>query len=141
MWVALLAQRIGSLRVDNYVILTRARPEPAAGERRKATGVYRSMPVVIVGTLDTKGREVAFLRDQLHAQGLATVVIDAGSLGTPSIVADIAREEVFRRAGTELTEIRQRGDRGQAVAKAAEGASAIICDMASQGQVDGVLGL
>ena len=35
--------------------------------------------VVLVGTLDTKGREYAFLRDRLQAAGVGTILVDAGS--------------------------------------------------------------
>ena len=65
---------------------------------RASTGL--PMPVVLVGTLDTKGDELAFVRDLLVAQGLATLVIDAGSVGPPGFIPDIDRDEVFRRAGT-----------------------------------------
>ena len=50
------------------------------------------MAVVLIGTLDTKGRELAFVRDLLQAQGLETIVIDAGTLGPPVIEPDIGRE-------------------------------------------------
>ena len=41
------------------------------------------MAVVIIGTLDTKGVEVGFVRDRLRDAGLDTLVIDAGS-GRPA---------------------------------------------------------
>ena len=37
--------------------------------------------VVLVGTLDTKGREYAFLRERLHAAGVGTILVDAGHHG------------------------------------------------------------
>ncbi len=99
------------------------------------------MAVVLIGTLDTKGRELGFVRDLLRARGLETVVIDAGSVGPPAIAADIAREEVFRRAGTSAGAVRDRGDRGEAVARAAEGVAAIVAELDRSGRVDGVFGL
>ncbi len=99
------------------------------------------MPVVLVGTLDTKGAELAFVRDRLHAQGLETLTIDAGSVGPPSFAPEISREDVFRRARTSLAAIRDMGDRGRAVAKAAEGVAAIIADLQTQGRVDGIFAL
>ena len=99
------------------------------------------MAIVLVGTLDTKGREVAFVRDQLQAQGLTTLVIDAGSLGTPGFAADIPRERVFQAAGTALAEIQRHGDRGRAVAAAALGATKVVLELHKQGKVDGILGL
>ena len=99
------------------------------------------MAVVLIGTLDTKGRELAFVRDLLRASGLKTLVIDAGSQGPPSIEPDIPRDEVFRRAGTSTESVRVRADRGEAVARAAEGVAAIVEGLYLEGRVEGVFGL
>jgi uncharacterized protein (UPF0261 family) len=99
------------------------------------------MAVVLIGTLDTKGEELAFARDRLRAEGLATLVIDAGSAGPPAFAPDIEREAVFRAAGTTPEEIKGRGDRGHAVARAAEGVAAVVKDLYERGQVDGVLAI
>src|SRR5438105_3995135 len=48
------------------------------------------MPVLLVGTLDTKGAEFAFVRDRLRAAGLATLVIDAGDVLMMDSVVDIS---------------------------------------------------
>jgi len=99
------------------------------------------MPVVLVGTLDTKGRELAFVRDVIRRQGLSTLVIDAGSVGPPEFGPDIDREQVFDRAGTSLAAIRERGDRGHAVAKAAEGVAALAVELSEQGRIEGIFSL
>jgi len=99
------------------------------------------MPVLIVGTLDTKGDEIAFARDVLHAHGIETLVIDVGSLGPPSFAPDLPREQVFSRAGTSAEEVARRGDRGAAVADAARGVVALVSELAAAGDVRGVLGL
>ncbi len=99
------------------------------------------MAVVLIGTLDTKGRELAFVRDLLKAGGLETLVIDAGSEGPPAIEPDVPRAEVFRQAGTSADAVRDRGDRGEAVAKAAEGVAAIVAGLHREGRVEGVFGL
>ena len=39
--------------------------------------------VVIAGALDTKGREFAFLKELIQAEGLKTLVIDFGVMGGP----------------------------------------------------------
>jgi uncharacterized protein (UPF0261 family) len=99
------------------------------------------MPVVLVGTLDTKGDELAFVRDLLVGQGVETLVIDAGSAGPPGFAPDVAREEVFRRAGTSWEAVRRKGDRGQAVGEAARGVAAIVAGLAADGAVRGILGI
>ncbi len=99
------------------------------------------MPVVLVGTLDTKGREFAFVRDLLHAKGLETLVVDVGSVDPPAFKPDVPREKVFEAAGTSLDAIRRAGDRGHAVEHAAKGVSKVVLDLHRQGKVDGVFGM
>ena len=99
------------------------------------------MAVVLIGTLDTKGRELGFAREILRGQGLETLLVDVGSLGPPAIGADIPRDEVFRRAGTTAEAAKARGDRGEAVAAAARGIAGLIKELDDAGRVDGVLAI
>lgn len=99
------------------------------------------MPVYLFGTLDTKGHEVAFVRDLLQDYGVSICVVDAGCLGDPAIAADISREELFREAGTSLAMLRKQNDRGQAVTAAATGAANLIAAAYARGDVDGVMAL
>jgi len=39
--------------------------------------------VVLVGTLDTKGDEYAYLRDRLRLHGVNTLLVDTGTLEPP----------------------------------------------------------
>ena len=99
------------------------------------------MAVYLLATLDTKGQEAGFVRDSLRAGGVEVSLVDTGCQGTPAIVADITREQVFQGAGTTLGEVLARGDRGHAVTMAAEGAVAIVRDAFAAGRVDGVLSI
>src|SRR5262245_6341399 len=99
------------------------------------------MSVVIVGTLDTKGVEVGFVRDLLRQAGLGTLVVDAGSMGEPAIAADVPREEIFAAAGSSLADVRRAGDRGNAVTLAARGTAEVVRRLHSEGRVLGVFGL
>ncbi len=96
------------------------------------------MAVVLIATLDTKGRELAFVREIFRGAGLETLVVDVGSLGPPVIEPDITREDVFRRAGS--FEVAPK-DRGEAVAMAARGIVALIRELDEAGRVDGVLAI
>nr|BBH93183.1 hypothetical protein KTA_13820 [Thermogemmatispora argillosa] len=97
--------------------------------------------VVLVGTLDTKGHEYAYLRERVRAEGCDVLLVDAGVKGTPLTQPDISREEVARAAGAEVAELAARGDRGAAVETMARGATAILTDLFAQGRLHGVLGL
>ncbi len=99
------------------------------------------MPVVLIGTLDTKGAEFQFVRDLLSQAGVPTIVIDAGVLRSPVFSPDIPREQVFKAAGTNLAAIQQANDRGRAIEAAAKGTTKLLLDLLAKGQVDGVLAL
>jgi uncharacterized protein (UPF0261 family) len=97
------------------------------------------MPILLVGTLDTKGVELAFVRDLFNKAGVSTIVVDAGVLGLPYFTPDVSRARVFEAAGTSLEEIQHVGDRGQAIEAAARGATA--CAQLYAGDITGILGL
>ena len=58
--------------------------------------------IALLGTLDTKGAEYAFVRECLHQRGHDTLLIDVGVLGPPVIAPDVSREEVAAAAGADL---------------------------------------
>jgi uncharacterized protein (UPF0261 family) len=99
------------------------------------------MSVLLVGTLDTKGVEVQFVRDLLRAAGVGTVVLDAGALNPPLFPADIPRETVYVAAGTSIEAIRAAGDRGQAITAAARGTAVLAQRLHAEGKIAGILGL
>jgi uncharacterized protein (UPF0261 family) len=95
------------------------------------------MPVYLLVTCDTKGAEAEFVRAALKSRGVAVRLVDVGSLGEPSVVPDIPRDEVFRLAGFTAPGT----DRGEAVTAAARGAAALVAAAYARGEVDGVLAL
>jgi uncharacterized protein (UPF0261 family) len=97
--------------------------------------------VALVGTLDTKGTEYAFVRDRLHAAGVDTLVVDVGVLGEPAFAADVGRAEVATAAGADLAELAAARDRGAAVTAMAEGAAKVLARLHADGKVDGALAL
>jgi uncharacterized protein (UPF0261 family) len=99
------------------------------------------MNVYLLATLDTKHAEAALVRDQLRSQGIDVTLVDCGCLGEATIAADVSNEMLFQSAGTSLQAMRERGDRGVAVAKAAQGAAALIREAHARGKVAGVFAL
>lgn len=97
--------------------------------------------VVLVGTLDTKGQEYAYLRQRVRAEGCDVLLVDAGVKGAPLTQPDISREEVARAAGADLAELVARGDRGVAIETMARGATVVLTELFAQGRLHGVLGL
>ncbi|MEJ2267021.1 MAG: Tm-1-like ATP-binding domain-containing protein, partial [Anaerolineales bacterium] len=79
-----------------------------------------SRKIVIIGTLDTKGAEIAYLRDRLQALDLETIVVDSGILGEPIGIAldperDISRAKAARYGDHTIEELRDAGSRGKPV--------------------------
>jgi uncharacterized protein (UPF0261 family) len=95
--------------------------------------------VALIGTLDTKGDEIAYVRDRLTALGIAAVVIDSGILDGPTIAADIAREDVALAGGHALAEVRAAGSRGAAVALMQLGVRATVLRLYGEGRIGGIL--
>lgn len=99
------------------------------------------MPVILIGTLDTKGTEFRFVRDLLNQAGIETIVIDAGVTQPPAFVPEIGREQLYRAAGTSHEAVVKAADRGKAIEAAAHGAAKLVGELHAQGKVDGILSL
>lgn len=97
--------------------------------------------VFLFATLDTKGREAAFVRTLLVSWGIPVALVDVSAIGTPAVAADVPRERVFELAGSSLNAIQERNDRGEAVTAAAQGAATIARGAYERGELTGVLGL
>jgi uncharacterized protein (UPF0261 family) len=95
--------------------------------------------VVLVGTLDTKGNEYAYLRDRLRLHGVDTLVVDVGTVGPPRTEPDISREEAGAAAGVDVDELTRAGDRGRAVSAMAQAAATVVRRLYDEGRCHGVL--
>ena len=100
------------------------------------------MPTVaLLGTMDTKGHEHAFVAEQIRARGHRTLIIDLGTDGPPQLAPDISRDEVAALADLNLAAIRARHDRGEAVAAMSQAAPLILEKLRSEGKIDAVISL
>jgi len=100
--------------------------------------------VVIIGTLDTKGPEIAYLRDRVQAFGLETTVVDSGILGEPIGISleaghDISHAEAARYAGTTIEALRNAGSRGKAVEGMRTALKKLTLELYSQGKLDAIV--
>ena len=103
-------------------------------------GERRAARVAVIGTLDTKGPEIGYVRDRLRSLAVEPLVIDAGILGEPvEIEPDISREQVAQAGGHTLAQAREAGSRGAAVEIMQAGVRAVCLRLWSEGELDGVL--
>ncbi|HHJ06501.1 MAG TPA: UPF0261 family protein [Anaerolineae bacterium] len=97
--------------------------------------------VVVVATLDTKGKEAEFIKDKIAAQGIDTILIDSGILGSPTVKATISRNAVAQAAGVTTQALKEQGQKSVAIAKQSEGLSNIVKALLVENKLDGIIGI
>jgi uncharacterized protein (UPF0261 family) len=97
--------------------------------------------IAIIGTLDTKGEEFRFLKEEVERRGARALVIHTGIQGEPLFPPEIGADEVARAAGESLEALRSRADRGHAVTAMANGVAALAPRLHREGRLDGVISL
>ena len=97
--------------------------------------------IAILGTMDTKGEEHAFVADQIRRHGHQTLVIDVGVLGEAVLKPDVTRQEIATAAGGDLAAVLKRHDRGEAVEIMSRGAPIVLARLVAEKKVAGVISL
>ncbi|MFT5286525.1 MAG: hypothetical protein ACI8TQ_002694 [Planctomycetota bacterium] len=97
--------------------------------------------IAILATLDTKGDEADYLREQLAQLGSRALVFDMGVMGTPAAEVDVTRDEIAIAGGTPLAELLSAPTREKSAPVMIAGAMKILREKVKSGEVDGVLGL
>jgi uncharacterized protein (UPF0261 family) len=97
--------------------------------------------IAILGTLDTKGEEHAFVAEQIRRRGHQVLIIDVGILGEPMLKPDVARHEVIAASGNNLADLVKLRDRGVAVEAMSRGAPIVLEGLAREKTIDGVISL
>lgn len=97
--------------------------------------------IAVLGTMDTKGEEHAFVADLIRQRGHKPLVIDVGTLEPPKLKPDVTRDEVARASGADLAALVARRDRGEAVTAMSKGAPRILANLLAEKKIDGVISL
>lgn len=97
--------------------------------------------VVLIGTLDTKGEEYAFVKRIIEGHGCTTVVVDTGITPTSGCQADIGPDKVAAAGGASIETLRSGNDRGKAMDVMARGAAETARDLYRAGKLDAVMAL
>jgi len=97
--------------------------------------------LLVIATLDTKGREAAYARDAAAERGVHPVLMDIGVLGVPQAEPDIANRELAEAAGYDLEDLIKARDRAKALEAIQEGGSLVSRRLLEEGRLDGVIGL
>ena len=97
--------------------------------------------ILLVGTLDSKGREVAYLRQRVEERGWGVITLDVGTLGHPTCPADIPQHEVAKAGGETLSALKAKGDRSYSLEVMTRGAIKKALELYSRGELAGVLAI
>jgi uncharacterized protein (UPF0261 family) len=93
--------------------------------------------ILLVATLDSKGDEVAFLKEQLDARGRSVCVMDVGTAGSPEYPGDVTRDSVASRSKTRV----DLDGPAEALSAMAVGAAAIVNEMFKAGEISAIAGV
>lgn len=100
--------------------------------------------VVLIGTLDTKGDEIAWVAQRLIAADCSVSILDAGIMAdgiAPANVEFISAREVTSASGVDLDELRSRADRGHSLTVMAECIAKATLSLFNAGKLHAVLAL
>jgi uncharacterized protein (UPF0261 family) len=105
----------------------------------------RKKTVLLVGTCDTKGDEICFMRDVIESENVKCMVMDIGLMKDPMIKPDITRQEVAAASGHTLEDLITQALAGRYEASAEElaiGAGKFMTDdLVPNGTIDGVIAI
>lgn len=96
--------------------------------------------VAIVGTFDTKGRELQFIKECIEERGLATLCINTGVFD-PVVKPDISSDQIASAVGEDMEAIVSRRDRATATDVLSRGAKVLIPQLYAQGKFDGIISI
>jgi uncharacterized protein (UPF0261 family) len=95
--------------------------------------------IAIIGTLDTKGDQLEYLKQLITGRGQKVIFIDVGVLGEPFFEPTITKQQVAQASGSNVEEIIALKDECKAMDKMAEGASKVVKDLYSNDKLSGIL--
>ena len=99
------------------------------------------MTIAVLGTLDSKGHEHAFVANLIRKKGHDVLLIDLGTGGQPQVEPDVSRFEVAAAIDLDLQTLIDKQDRGECVVAMSKAAPVFLSKLASDGKIDGVISL
>lgn len=94
--------------------------------------------IAVIGTLDSKGHEHAFVAEEIRKSGHQALLVDVGTLGDPQVNPDRTRDEVLNAAMLVLPKAEDRGERVGVMALALP---LFLSQLVAKGEIDGVISL
>ncbi len=100
------------------------------------------MPTIaVLGTLDSKGEEHAYVAGRIRERGHEVLFLDVGTGGAPGVKPDVSRFEIAEAADIDLKPLLERRDRGECVAAMSKAAPVFLAGLVAEGRIQGVISL
>ena len=100
-----------------------------------------SQTIAVIGALDTKGAEFAFLKAEIEKRGCRTLVINVSVLGDPLFPPDVGGEAVAAAGGSTMADLKARRDRGEALDVMTRGVAILVKKLYEEGKFDGIISM
>lgn len=97
--------------------------------------------VIVIGALDTKGEDFAFIKERIEERGFKAIVVDVGVMGEPPFKPDVDADAVAKAGGESLSSLRAKGDKGNAMVVMTRGAAEIAKKLYAEGRLDAIFGM
>jgi uncharacterized protein (UPF0261 family) len=97
--------------------------------------------IVVMGTLDTKGEQLQFLKEKISSRGHHAILMDMGMGGEPEVKPDITAREIAGLMGHDTEEFRASRDRFAKAEIMVAGAQKKIVDLLTKNEIDGAVAL
>lgn len=97
--------------------------------------------VLVVATMDTKGKEALFLMDCFKETGVPVLTLDAGIMGESPFETTVGRKEVARAGGMALEQVRKLEQEGEALAVMINGAVVCAQRLYRENKIHGIIGI
>lgn len=96
--------------------------------------------IAIIGTLDTKGAEFAYLKAEIEKRGLRTLTINVG-IFDPLYEPEVSAAQVALAGGAELADLAAKKDRGEAMSVMTRGVGLVVKKLYDEGKFQGVISM
>lgn len=96
--------------------------------------------VAVLGTFDTKGKELKYIKECIEEHGLKTLCINTGVF-EPVVEPDISSADVAAAVGADINAIVEKRDRATATEVLSKGTEKLIPQLYAEGKFDGIISI
>lgn len=96
--------------------------------------------IAVVGTFDSKGKELSYVKEVLEGLGLNTITIDCGVF-QPKVETDVSNAQVAAEIGEDIKEIAAKKDRALATEVMSRAMEKIVPRLYEEGKFEGIISL